>query len=544
MSSVLLWPGFVPRALVYAVLNGWLLYQGYNLCNRFLAGERTVFRGLEPGWIPGRFQDVSDPQFSAFRSSLLSLLAAAFMHIAVDRLICFGSIRRRMIWNCLFGLVFIFHCFGSKALFVLSVFFGNYFVGSYGVAPTWIFNALVLVTSKLYNGYSFAAIGVPELDAWTGPLDWQTSYNISLCRLISFNCDRWWAVFPERAPGRKVTSDVLKKDSDGKRVAEKSKGPMQWDASNKVLAELTKTNHDLSVYSLPYYMCYVLYVPLYLGGPVVTFNAFAHQIIRPQTHLSGKRILMLIAELFGWMALLEIATHFFYYDGVNDMRLWDTDALRDMSPLEIWFAGFFTLHFMWTKFMVIWRLFRCWSLLDGVDAPENMERWIHNNNTFEGFWRGWHASLNKWIIRYMYVPLGGSRTAVWSMWIIFTFVGLWHDLWWRWVAWAWFNAVFFSLEKVFLTWVRSARFAKLHRKRLWMCLKAVAGGLNIMALVISNLAIPHGFYGSYLFITRSFFGAGGLLSFSFALLYYSMSAVFQFEYVAWEESHDGETKDS
>ena len=29
-----------------------------------------------------------------------------------------------------------------------------------------------------------------------------------------------------------------------------------------------------------------------------------------------------------------------------------------------------------------------------------------------------------------YVPLGGKRAQIWSMWIIFTFVGLWHDLWW------------------------------------------------------------------------------------------------------------------
>ena len=28
-----------------------------------------------------------------------------------------------------------------------------------------------------------------------------------------------------------------------------------------------------------------------------------------------------------------------------------------------------------------------------------------------------------------YIPLGGRRTQLWSIWIIFTFVGLWHDLW-------------------------------------------------------------------------------------------------------------------
>ncbi len=85
-----------------------------------------------------------------------------------------------------------------------------------------------------------------------------------------------------------------------------------------------------------------------------------------------------------------------------------------------------------------------------------MKRCVNNNFSFEGFWRQWHATLNKWILRYMcacllsscrlvsassplllmmclllfrYIPLGGRRTQLWSMWIIFTFIGLWHDLW-------------------------------------------------------------------------------------------------------------------
>lgn len=54
------------------------------------------------------------------------------------------------------------------------------------------------------------------------------------------------------------------------------------------------------------------------------------------------------------------------------------------------------------------------------------------------------------LCRYLYVPLGGSRTQVISIWFIFTFIGLWHDLKTRWVAWALLNCVFFSLEIVVL----------------------------------------------------------------------------------------------
>ena len=37
-------------------------------------------------------------------------------------------------------------------------------------------------------------------------------------------------------------------------------------------------------------------------------------------------------------------------------------------------------------------------------AGENMKRCVNNNFSFEGFWRQWHATLNKWILRYMCQP--------------------------------------------------------------------------------------------------------------------------------------------
>lgn len=46
----------------------------------------------------------------------------------------------------------------------------------------------------------------------------------------------------------------------------------------------------------------------------------------------------------------------------------------------------------------------------------------------QGFWRGWHASFNRWLVRYLYVPLGGSRRRALVIWPIFFFVALWHDL--------------------------------------------------------------------------------------------------------------------
>jgi D-alanyl-lipoteichoic acid acyltransferase DltB (MBOAT superfamily) len=66
----------------------------------------------------------------------------------------------------------------------------------------------------------------------------------------------------------------------------------------------------------------------------------------------------------------------------------------------------------------------------------------------QGFWRNWHASYNLWLVRYMYVPLGGSRRRAVNAWLVFTFVALWHDLEWRLLGWAWLMSLLFAPELV------------------------------------------------------------------------------------------------
>lgn len=96
--------------------------------------------------------------------------------------------------------------------------------------------------------------------------------------------------------------------------------------------------------------------------------------------------------------------------------------------------------------------------IGGVETPENMPRCVNNCYDLESFWKSWHASFNKWLVRlalvscplykiyayslrlfselmiilfrYMYIPLGGSQRKLLNVWVIFTFVALWHDLEW------------------------------------------------------------------------------------------------------------------
>jgi len=111
--------------------------------------------------------------------------------------------------------------------------------------------------------------------------------------------------------------------------------------------------------------------------------------------------------------------------------------------------------------MIIWRFFRFWSILDGINAPENFKSssCIINFSSIKEFWKNWHLSMNYWIIRYIFIPLGGTKNILFTSWIIFTFVATWHDLWIRWYIWAYINCLFVIIE----TLIESIFYKKLSK---------------------------------------------------------------------------------
>ena len=194
-------------------------------------------------------------------------------------------------------------------------------------------------------------------------------------------------------------------------------------------------------HSLWLYWTYLLYAPLYMTGPIISFNAFASYTERPQREIWGWALARYwLRWLFNTFLFVGFG-HFLYTSalavngplpGRRDNKAVIFDNLLNFGlegETMIWFS-FWSLKGLWFKFLVIWRFARAWSLTDGVAAMENMERCMCNNYSVRDFWRGWHRSFNRWLVRYVYVPLGGSKSLLrqlGSTVLVFTFVAVWHE---------------------------------------------------------------------------------------------------------------------
>jgi len=170
-------------------------------------------------------------------------------------------------------------------------------------------------------------------------------------------------------------------------------------------------------------VAHALYAPLYLAGPIISFDAFRDAqgaAPGPLGASYGLRTALLGLFLEG---LLRRCPAF---------ALGVSGAFRSLEPVDAAAFAFVTVNVLWLKrspgrmhqvltaiprhasrglsgngpptrprrapmsfprFAVVWRVARAWARADGVDPPENMGRFVCDTFTAAGFWRSWHACL-------------------------------------------------------------------------------------------------------------------------------------------------------
>ncbi|CAG8672490.1 8728_t:CDS:2, partial [Paraglomus occultum] len=145
-------------------------------------------------------------------------------------------------------------------------------------------------------------------------------------------------------------------------------------------------------YNYIYYLSYILYAPLYLAGPIITYNNFISQLRYP-CRPSFKSVSLYGIRLVGSMLLMEFMLHYMYVVAIAKAHAWQGD-----SPIELGMIAYFNLKLIWLKLLIIWRFFRFWAMADGFQVDENMLRCASNVYSIRSFWRMWHRSYNRWTI--------------------------------------------------------------------------------------------------------------------------------------------------
>ncbi|GBG73646.1 hypothetical protein CBR_g16989 [Chara braunii] len=493
--------------IVVAIFYVAVISKGLVLSADFDYGKRAgVLPGQRPGWMFGRQIDLSDTQWRTFRNNLPVLSALLGLLVTLGELLrrlCPKSTSAQTFFWFKCSVFTLLYMHGACIVFVF-LFAGLNFAlvkacaGNRWYPPVlWVFNCALLLSSRLHNGYSFALMLGSEfayLDGYRGGFRWEICYNFLMLRMISFGMDFHWSLIKRPSPvdlakhkeSCEVCSGYVGGIGGGGRGGGGGGGRRLGGAEESAEGQCYLARQegviDLKHFNLMKYLCYLFFTPLYIAGPISSYGAFVSHLESRQTAHSQWKLLQLFLRYAACFALMELITHFTHFNALAISMAW-----QSLSPFEVFAIGYGVLNFMWLKFLLIWRFFRLWALVAGFDVPDNMLRCVNNNYDLEGFWKNWHASFNRWIVRYIYIPLGGAASRGTNVWLIFTFVALWHDLDWRLLTWAWMTCVLSMPEISVKLLMKSEKMRWV--KDTWMYREAcaVCGALNITGLMGANL---------------------------------------------------------
>ncbi|KAK7522706.1 MBOAT, membrane-bound O-acyltransferase family-domain-containing protein [Phyllosticta citriasiana] len=474
---------------------------------------------LSKGWIAGRKVDNSDAQYSSFRDNIPYLFIVVILHPLLRRLYDYlcradnytqvrqtppanngfqltqglsaeaaadARLEQRVSFDFVFALVFVTALHGFSALKVFGILYLNYKIATtmpkqYMPTVTWIFNVGILFANELFQGYPLKDVAAfihgnngegtwgAWLDGYGGVMSrWEVLFNITVLRLISFNLDYYWSI------NMRGGSPIEKKQLDPSKLSERDRVSIPAKAND---------------YSFRNYIAYALYSPLYLTGPILTFNDYISQQRYRAPSITRERTTRYAIRFIVALLTMEIVCHYIYAVAIFHVQ----PDWAAYTPFQLSMLGYFNLHHIWLKLLLPWRFFRLWALLDGIDPPENMVRCMSDNYSALAFWRGWHRSFNRWIVRYIFVPIGGSRSggpwgklrAIVNFLAVFTFVALWHDIQLRLLMWGWLITLFVAPEVLATMAFPRRRWAA--RPTAYRVLCGVGAVGNVLMMMAANL---------------------------------------------------------
>ncbi|XP_043779495.1 protein-cysteine N-palmitoyltransferase HHAT isoform X2 [Cervus elaphus] len=195
-------------------------------------------------------------------------------------------------------------------------------------------------------------------------------------------------------------------------------------------------------YSLPWMLAYVFYYPVFHNGPVLSFPEFITQMRQqeqspPKTSLSIL-VLGLGRLLFYWW-LAELMVHLMYMHAIYS----SASLLRAVSSWTLGGLALAQVLFFYVKYLVLFGVPALLMRLDGLTPPP-LPRCVSTMFSFTGMWRHFDVGLHDFLVRYVYIPAGGSQHgllgALFSTAMTFAFVSFWHggnDYLWCWATLNW-----------------------------------------------------------------------------------------------------------
>ena len=137
------------------------------------------------------------------------------------------------------------------------------------------------------------------------------------------------------------------------------------------------------------------------------------------------------------------------------------------------------------------------SMMLGFKLPVNFNS-PYKASSAKELWQRWHMTLSRFFIKYVYIPLGGSRKGklrtVINVLIVFVLSGLWHGAGWTYICWGLMQGLLVVWDDLGIVGVKPSKSEEnsakprrylLREKPLFMVPRAVGNALTFFMFVVS-----------------------------------------------------------
>ena len=86
-----------------------------------------------------------------------------------------------------------------------------------------------------------------------------------------------------------------------------------------------------------------------------------------------------------------------------------------------------------------------------IDLPLNFNS-PYKSTDFQSFWRRWHITLGRFMMNYLYIPLGGNKCGIFrtcfNLFTVFVLSGIWHGAGWLFLLWGGLHGLGILINRV------------------------------------------------------------------------------------------------
>ncbi len=253
-----------------------------------------------------------------------------------------------------------------------------------------------------------------------------------------------------------------------------------------------RANGEAPHYPFLQYVMYTVYFPKLIQGPIAFHKEMIDQFTdktlrRYDPEKMAKGIMSFIIGLSKKVLLADTLSKMVVY-GFHYTYYLDT-----ITVIVVMLAYTFQIYLDFSGYC---DMANGVSLMLGFKLPANFNS-PYKAATAKELWQRWHMTLSRFFIKYVYIPLGGSRKGkirtIINVLVVFILSGLWHGAGWTYICWGLMQGLLVVWDNLGIVGVKESKKAKyLFRETpLIVIPRALGNALTFIMFVISLI-----FFGS------------------------------------------------